>query len=55
MGVFFTLFYNFMGHLSATIHTDIIVNFLPIKVASAEGSFVSSTEKVASAWAMALM
>jgi hypothetical protein len=27
MGVFFTLFYNLMGHLSATIHPDIIVEF----------------------------
>jgi hypothetical protein len=47
MGVFLTFLYNFMGHLSATIHPDIIVKFLAIKVASAEGSFVSSMEKAA--------
>jgi hypothetical protein len=27
MGVFFTFIYNFMGHLSATIHLDIIIEF----------------------------
>jgi hypothetical protein len=27
MGVYFTFLYNFMGHLSATIHPDIIVKF----------------------------
>jgi hypothetical protein len=27
MGVFFTFLYNFMSHLSATIHPDIIIEF----------------------------
>jgi hypothetical protein len=27
MGGFFTFLYNFMGHLSATIHLDIIIEF----------------------------
>jgi hypothetical protein len=31
-----------------------VKNFPPIKLASAEGSFVSSTEKAASAWAKVL-
>jgi hypothetical protein len=44
-----------MGHLSATIHPDIIENFPPIKVASAEGSFASFMEKAASVWAMILI
>jgi hypothetical protein len=51
---FHILLYNFVGQLSATVHPDIRIKFPPTKVASAEGSFVSSMEKAALAWAIAL-
>jgi hypothetical protein len=54
MNIFFILLYYFMGHPSAAIFPDINENFLPIELASAEGSFVSSMEKAASAWAKVL-
>jgi hypothetical protein len=49
MDVFFTFLHNFMSYFSSTIHPHIIIKFSSIKVASAEGSFVTSTEKAASA------
>jgi hypothetical protein len=43
-----------MGHPSATIFPDIRKKIPPIKLASVEGSFVSSIEKAASDWAKVL-
>jgi hypothetical protein len=40
-----------VSHFSATVFPDVGKNFPPIKLASAEGFFVSSIENVASAWA----
>jgi hypothetical protein len=54
VGVFFILFYNFMGQFSAIVYPDIRINFPPIKVALTEGSFVSSMEKAASALVVVL-
>jgi hypothetical protein len=54
MNIFFALLHYFMSHPSAAIFPDISKKIPPIKLASAEGSFVSSTEKAASAWANVL-
>jgi hypothetical protein len=54
VGFFFILLYNFVGQFLATVHPNIGINFPPTNVDSAEGSFVLSMEKAASAWAAAL-
>jgi hypothetical protein len=54
MDVFFALLHNFVSYFSAIICPDVSVKFSAHKLASAEGSFVSSMEKAASAWARVL-
>jgi hypothetical protein len=51
MNAFLAFSYNFLGHFLTTIVPDVGEIFPPTKLASAEGSFISSEDKAVSDYA----
>jgi hypothetical protein len=51
MSIFFTFFYNFVGHPPATIFPDVGENLSANQACFGRESFVSSIENAVSAWA----